>query len=279
LKFEELLVKKGLYDSVDITIDDLDELERLLSNNYNIDCFCVHCNEKRVFNCVDRRVHEVHANIRLSDLGSGRGGRLPKKEEIFKSYLNKWYCLSFSCSREQEHSILINILVTENKIFKIGQYPSFADSSKGDVKKYKKVLDDMFKEYNTSLGLFSHGVGIGSFVYLRRIIENLVFKKYKQFKSELHISEDDFEHSKFDIKIEILKNYLPPLLVKNKNIYGIVSKGVHELREEECLEMYPYLKVGIELILDEIIEKKGRAEKEKLFSNFIADKAGELKQK
>lgn len=41
-KFEELLVNKGLYDSIDVSIEDLDELEKMLSNSgyydYNIDC-------------------------------------------------------------------------------------------------------------------------------------------------------------------------------------------------------------------------------------------------
>lgn len=51
-KFEELLVHKGLYDSIEVSIDDLEEMEKLLSggsyNGYNIDCFCVDCNEKNI---------------------------------------------------------------------------------------------------------------------------------------------------------------------------------------------------------------------------------------
>lgn len=34
-----------------------------------------------------------------------------------------------------------------------------------------------------------------------------------------------------------------------------MSKGIHELSEEECLEMFPIVRSGIELILDEKIEK------------------------
>ena len=45
-KIEELLVNKGLYDSVDITVDDLDEIEKCLTKDEyagnTIDCFCVH---------------------------------------------------------------------------------------------------------------------------------------------------------------------------------------------------------------------------------------------
>lgn len=92
------------------------------------------------------------------------------------------------------------------------------------------------------------------------------------------ISKEDFEHLKFDIKIETLKVYLPKVLVTNKNVYGIISKGVHELSEEECREMFPYIKAGIELILDDLLAEKERKEKEKVFEKFVAQKTGELKQ-
>lgn len=61
-------------------------------------------------------------------------------------------------------------------------------------------------------------------------------------------------------------------------MYGIVSKGVHELSEEECREMFPYTKAGIELVLDDFLAEKERKEKEKVFGKFVAQKTGELKQ-
>lgn len=282
-KFEALLVNKGLYDSVDISIEDLDELEKLLSggiiNGYNINCFCVKCNEVRTFESKDKEIHEERGfRISLDNVG-GRRGRTPKKEEVFEQYLNKRYCLSFRCTRKHQHSVLFDLLVTENKMIKIGQYPSFADISIGNITKYKSALGKEFREYNKSLGLFSHGIGIGSFVYLRRIIENLVFEKYDEVKDLLVVSEKEFIHSEFKDKLDILKDYLPKVLVENKNIYGIVSKGIHELSEEECLDMYQYIKVGIELILDDIIAEKERNEKQKLFSKFVANKTGEFKNK
>lgn len=280
-KFEELLVSKGLYDSIDISVDDLGELEKLLSgstyNGYNINCFCVLCNEMRTFESTDKEIHEEHGFVRIAIDTTGGRGRTPKKEELFNQYLDKRYCISFQCTRDHSHSLLFDLLVTNNQIIKIGQYPSFADISIGDIAKYKSVLGGKFREYSKSLGLFSHGIGIGSFVYLRRIIENLVFEKYAEVKDVLKVSEEDFIHSEFKDKLEALRPYLPQVLVDNKNIYGIVSKGVHELSESECLEMYPYIKAGIELILDDIIAEKERREKEKLFSKFVADTTGKLK--
>lgn len=70
---------------------------------------------------------------------------------------------------------------------------------------------------------------------------------------------------------------MPEVLVANKNIYGIVSKGIHELSEEECREMFPYIKAGIELILDSLLAEKERKSKEKIFEKFVAKKTGELK--
>lgn len=281
-KLEELLVNKGLYDSVDITIDDLAELEKFLSKSEytgnTIDCFCVHCGTNRVFAYSDSEVHDSTGILRMNIFDEAAKARKPKKEEIFNSYLNRRYILTYHCTRDNQHAILFDLIVSNDKIIKIGQYPSVADLIIPEIAKYKSILGKQYREFSKAVGLFAHGIGIGSFVYLRRIIENLVFDKYNQVADELGIVKEDFEHLKFDIKIETLKDYLPKVLVTNKNVYGIVSKGVHELGEEECKEMFPYIKAGIELILDDLLSEKERKEKEKVFEKFVAQKTGELKQ-
>jgi hypothetical protein len=62
-------------------------------------------------------------------------------------------------------------------------------------------------------------------------------------------------------KIELLQSYLPPLLIEMKFIYSIMSKGVHSLSEEECLEYFKPLRVGIELILEQKLEHLREAQK------------------
>ncbi|MGE7954793.1 hypothetical protein [Lysinibacillus xylanilyticus] len=54
-----------------------------------------------------------------------------------------------------------------------------------------------------------------------------------------------------DDKIKLLQNKLPEVLIENRAVYGIMSKGIHELSEDECLALFPDVKLGIELILDE----------------------------
>ena len=41
--------------------------------------------------------------------------------------------------------------------------------------------------------------------------------------------------------------------------------------------MFPYIKAGIELILDSLLAEKERKSKEKIFEKFVAKKTGELK--
>lgn len=281
-KIEELLVNKGLYDSVDITVDDLDEIEKCLTKDEyagnTIDCFCVHCATNRVFEYTNSEVHEDTGIMRMSVFDDGNPKvRRPKREEQFRRYLNKRYAMTYRCTRDRQHFIIFDLITTDDKIIKVGQYPSVADLVIPEIAKYKPVLGTQYREFSKAIGLFAHGIGIGSFVYLRRIIENLVFDKYNEVSENLEISNTEFMRLKFDEKIEALKPYLPEVLVANKNIYGIVSKGIHELSEEECREMFPYIKAGIELILDSLLAEKERKSKEKIFEKFVAKKTGELK--
>jgi len=64
-----------------------------------------------------------------------------------------------------------------------------------------------------------------------------------------------------DEQIAILKLHLPKFLVDNRKLYGIMSMGVHTLSEAECLEAFPVVRVGIELILDEHLEQQAREKK------------------
>ena len=94
--------------------------------------------------------------------------------------------------------------------------------------------------------------------------------------------EKGFRSSTMDRKIELLANYLPTFLVDNRSIYGILSKGIHQLNEDACKEFFPIIQAGIEIILDEKVVKKKRERKVKETSQLInkisADVQGGLKK-
>lgn len=125
--------------------------------------------------------------------------------------------------------------------------------------------------------MHANGIGVGSFVYLRRIFEALIFEAGEKLITQGAITKEDFYTKRMDEKIEVAKSELPDFLVKNKSIYGILSKGVHELLEEECLKYFEVIKNGIELILDDKIEKEEKENRRKTLSASIASIAGEIK--
>ncbi|MCW1916785.1 hypothetical protein OJ996_24570 [Luteolibacter sp. GHJ8] len=130
-----------------------------------------------------------------------------------------------------------------------------ADIDEGHIRRYRPVLDkEDFTELSRSIGLASHGVGIGSFIYLRRIFERLVEEAHKRATTADHWDEEAYSSSRMDDKIRMLSNELPPFLVEQRGLYGILSKGVHALDEDTCTTYYPVIRAGIELILDQKLE-------------------------
>jgi hypothetical protein len=50
--------------------------------------------------------------------------------------------------------------------------------------------------------------------------------------------------------------------VRHKAIYGILSKGIHELTEVECKAYFPAMKRGIVLMLEQELEARERKKAE-----------------
>ena len=120
-----------------------------------------------------------------------------------------------------------------------------------------------------AIGLAAHGIGIGSFVYLRRVFESLVEEAHKSALSDAEaFDEVSYCKARMDDKIKMLKTHLPITLCENAKLYSVLSVGIHDLSEEECNKYFVIVRSGIELILNEklrILEddrNKNRIEKE-----------------
>jgi len=166
-----------------------------------------------------------------------------------------YYAVSLVCKRKGD-TLEFFLYKGEDFIVKIGQFLSLADLQYAEIgKKYDKILQGKdLHDLKKAIGLMAHGAGAGSLVYLRRIFENIILDTYKKHKASFPTIDDAFFRTKrMDEKVDFLKSYLPSQLVEMKSIYGLLSKGVHELSEEECLAYFPALKLSITLILDQRI--------------------------
>jgi hypothetical protein len=74
---------------------------------------------------------------------------------------------------------------------------------------------------------------------------------------------------RMDEKISYFAKELPEYLVENKSIYGLLSKGIHELKEQECLKHFETLKDAIFFILEENKQKKEKEQEKKDVSKNI----------
>lgn len=185
-----------------------------------------------------------------------------------KRYVDKmidWYNdITLNCKRKDNDEIKFYVYITDSTIIKVWQYPSLADIHFAELwKKYDKILEkEDLKNFKKAIWLNSHWAWAGSFVYLRRIFENLIFNTFNENIQKLNITIEYFNLKRMEDKVDFLKWLLPEQLVKMKKIYSILSKWVHELSEEDCLKYFPAMKLSIELILDQRIENLKKKEKD-----------------
>ncbi len=237
------------------------EIQNIVCFKGKVDGFCAECEKESTFQRIDK---------------------------VPNTWDTSWFMatrrtlgFTITCARNEEHKIEIfyKVLPEFKGITKIGQFPTIASLMKGDVNRYRKILKKQFSEYSRAIGLISHGVGIGSFVYLRRIFEVLIEEAHQLAINEKDWKEEEYGNLRMGEKIKVLKDYLPKFLVDNAKMYGILSKGIHELSEQETMEYFPAVKLGIELILDEKIKMQEQKNKEKEAADLLSIIANKIDKK
>lgn len=211
--------------------------------NYDerIEYYCPKCNKIRVF--------APDKNISGGGVGTNSHyGRISRRTRLTKTY---------RCSQNIRHELSFGFLIDEEQLIKVSEYPSRFDLSKNLINKYEKVLS---KEKVTEMGqaaqLESHGYSIAAFLHYRRIFEHLIFSTFKDVEIEEKLEEAKFRKLRMEEKIKYIEEHLPVYFNENSFVYAILSKGIHELNQEECNDYLPVVKTIIYYSLDEAIEKR-----------------------
>lgn len=277
---ENFFVDIPIYQPFEISAASAEQVYAIEYFKGSIDAYCRSCKKDSIF----ERQNPSFPNYPQMGSGGAYMQQCHSIEDVIGKYgreavLNKRvFGIVLECKRNFQHKIYFIFGVFDNRIIKIGQYPSIADFRLPDLDKYKKILDDKGrKELARAIGLCAHGVGVGSFVYLRRIFEGLVEKAHIQAIDQKDWDEEKYIKSRMDEKIELLKAYLPKLLVENAKVYSILSKGLHELADDECLEYFETVRIGIQLILDEELEKHKKEKERNILKKEIDRIQGSLR--
>lgn len=264
----------------EITPGNISELIDLIAGNVRIDSYCSECGSNRVFSmnpitfmvnnkgqlCDENLAAYLQHFQKAQASAPFFGGETRSDQNWFWS---NWPCCKatrvihfpFVCSMDETHHLDYVILTQGNIMLKIGQYPSVADLSFPELKEFRKVVSaDDLKELRKAIGLHAQGIGVGAFVYVRRIFERLIDKAKELAIADGNIDKTEYLESHVAERISLLKNYLPDTIVQNKTFYSIVSKGIHELSEEDCIAYFPVMREGIMLILRQWRAKQDEAE-------------------
>lgn len=292
--FVEFLQTGGLYDKISITEKNVDDLYDLIDGKVKISVFCNECGEKRVFSmapitiCEEKSGYMVNLGDRVRGAQTAiklRETPRPGQVQTEKDWSWCAWCenetrimtFSFNCAMDEDHKVDYVVRAEGNTLWKIGQYPSVADLTFPELAEYKKVVSkDDLKELRRAVGLYASGIGIGSYVYLRRVFERIIDEAKDKALVDQKLDQDTYEKSRMTEKIKLLRDYLPLALVDSPSFYGIVSKGIHELSEEDCISYFPVMKEFIFMILRQWEQKRRDAEAEKLIKASISKIASNL---
>ena len=272
MTIKEIIFDSPLYSKWknDIQIDEdgelkYYELDYLISNfEERVDIYCTECEAKRIF-APDRGRY---------DSGFVGNSHYPQTTLKNKPSLYK----TFRCSAHREHQILYGFYVDGENLVKIAEYPSKYDSVIDNFNKYKKVLKkEKLKELAKASQLESYGYAIASFLYYRRIFEDIILQAFTNSNIEDKIEEGDFRMKRMEDKIDYVKEFLPDYFNENSHMYGTLSKGVHELEEDECQKYLPIVKAIIFYSLDEAVDKRNKEIRKEELAKQLKDINSTLK--
>lgn len=283
--FATFLQTKGLYDTIAINAENIGDFITLLNGQVRISSYCKECKAERVFTMAPYMVYRADRGEYVQQPLAKEIDTLQKllyspqelqkngEEWRWKSWQQeedaRVMVFQYVCSMNEEHHLDYIVLVDNKSMRKIGQYPSVADLTFPELDVYDKVLaEEDRREFGRAIGLYASGIGAGSYVYLRRIFERLLMQA--KAKAGAAVDTDEFNRAHVDVKISMLSAYLPSALTSNPTLYGILSKGIHELSEKECIAYFPVVKECIYMILNEWEDMRRKEEQQKAMSAALS---------
>lgn len=164
-------------------------------------------------------------------------------------------------------------------VMKVGQHPSVADIQLGTLKAYEDGMSvQQRKEFVRAINTSAHGFNVAACVHYRRVFEGVLFEaRDAKMKAESMTAWPAFNGMRTDERIAALRPYLPQFMVDHPHLYGILSKGVHELTEEECGDAMPTLRQSIELMLQDKVDVIRREKRRQAASVMLAQTADKHK--
>ncbi len=242
---EELLLETALYQEIDLGGSHQYVYHLEFRGGHQFDAHCVECGRESLFKINKEAALQPKSLQQVSS-------------PITTLLSDHAFSLTFACQRNFSHKYHFMFVVNSGRLSKIGQYPSAASISYASVNRFTGVLGKSYlSDFKRALGLYAHGIGAGSFVYLRRIFEHLL-NEAADVARVLEGLPENFDSFHMDQKIKVLGRNLPKEVAEAADVYSVLSAGIHALTEEKCRALFPVMRSSIEYILDGMLAERAR---------------------
>ncbi|WP_120987369.1 hypothetical protein [Aliarcobacter cryaerophilus] len=199
-----------------------------------------------------------------------------ENHNIYTSEFSFFY-VTYICSNCQKVEKIFSLAAKVNdsgkgqgECYKFGELPTYGPPV---ASKLMKLIGPDRDEFLKGRRCENQGLGVGSFIYYRRVVENQknrilgeiikVANKIGTSQSNIEILEKAIEETQFTKALDMAKNAIPESLLINghspiKLLHSALSEGVHALSDEECLEMAS----SVRIVLGELSERLAQALKD-----------------
>ena len=182
--------------------------------------------------------------------------------------------------------ILDETELSRGMCYKFGEFPEYGPLVPSRLIKLIGPDKDIFLKGRKCE---NQGLGIGAFVYYRRVVENQknrilgeiikVFEKISVPQEKIDTLQTAINETQFRKALEMAKDVMPESLLMNGHspillLHRALSQGVHDLSDEECLE----LASTVRHVLGELSERlaailKDKTELAKAISTLLHSKS------
>lgn len=252
---KEFIENAPIYSSREFKLPDVNRGSLSIEE---IDAYCETCKQVRPFQDLRPR-------------GSGSG--LLYKPAVLDTGTSHFYFQCVSCKKD-EHVYFVEQVVTDKTITiqKYGERPRRKLDRDPLLERFFLHDSDC---YEKAVICLANGYGIAAFAYIRRIVENNIDSLIDMLKEEIESTGSDSllltklaelkKETPMSDKIKVANTALPEYLIPSGlnplgRLYQVLSEGVHNFSEEDCLERAGVVKACIKYLISEISSRKKNRE-------------------
>lgn len=217
-----------------------------------IDAFCEICDQQRPFQD-------------LKSYGSGAGQPSP----VLATGTSYFQFTCVSCKKAHRKYLVEQVLDDENiRVQKYGELPRIPLVRDRVLQKF---LKDDLENYEKAVVCLSHEYGVAAFAYFRRVVENNINRLLDLVQEDARSSTANADiisalaelrkSSPMSDKIGLANHALPEHLKPDGlnplgRLYQVLSEGVHNLSDEECLKKAKATSECLAFLVSELASRK-----------------------